>query len=116
MRAAHRMGVTPVYRTLDAAPRARSAAPTSSSRPCRRTPPTRSRTGSTARPQGVLLDVAYDPRPTALSVAWAAAGGAVVGGEQMLLHQAAEQVRLMTGHAGAARRDVARALEDKLAA
>jgi shikimate dehydrogenase len=47
---------------------------------------------------GVLLDVAYDPRPTALSAAWARAGGVVVGGERMLLHQAAEQVRLMTGH------------------
>jgi shikimate dehydrogenase len=46
---------------------------------------------------GVLLDVVYDPRPTALSQAWARAGGVVVGGERMLLHQAAEQVRLMTG-------------------
>ena len=47
--------------------------------------------------RGVLLDVAYEPRPTALGAAWAAAGGTVVGGERMLLHQAAEQVRLMTG-------------------
>ena len=47
---------------------------------------------------GVLLDCAYDPRPTALGAAWAAAGGGVVvGGERLLLHQAAEQVRLMTG-------------------
>lgn len=46
---------------------------------------------------GVLLDVVYHPRPTALAAAWAAAGGVVVGGERMLLHQAAEQVRLMTG-------------------
>lgn len=46
---------------------------------------------------GVLLDVVYDPRPTALSQAWERAGGVVVGGERMLLHQAAEQVRLMTG-------------------
>jgi len=42
--------------------------------------------------------VVYDPRPTALSRAWSQAGGTVVCGEQMLLHQAAEQVRLMTGH------------------
>jgi shikimate dehydrogenase len=48
-------------------------------------------------PGGVLLDVVYDPRPTALSRAWARAGGVVVGGERMLLHQAAGQVRLMTG-------------------
>ncbi|MFP3712315.1 shikimate dehydrogenase [Puerhibacterium sp. TATVAM-FAB25] len=53
------------------------------------------RTGQ--RVDGVLLDVVYDPRPTALSQAWARAGGVVVGGERMLLHQAAEQVRLMTG-------------------
>ncbi|GAB3083050.1 shikimate dehydrogenase [Isoptericola nanjingensis] len=48
-------------------------------------------------PAGVLLDVVYDPRPTALSTAWSDAGGTVVGGERMLLHQAVEQVRLMTG-------------------
>jgi shikimate dehydrogenase len=46
---------------------------------------------------GVLLDCAYHPRPTALASAWAALGGRVVAGERMLLHQAAEQVRLMTG-------------------
>ncbi|MCL2595605.1 MAG: shikimate dehydrogenase [Promicromonosporaceae bacterium] len=49
------------------------------------------------RCDGVLLDVVYDPRPTALSAAWAEAGGRVVGGERMLLHQAARQVELMTG-------------------
>ena len=48
-------------------------------------------------PQGVLLDVVYDPRPTALQSAWTALGADAVGGERMLLHQAAEQVRLMTG-------------------
>ncbi len=46
---------------------------------------------------GVLLDCAYDPRPTALGAAWARLGGTVVPGERMLLHQATEQVRLMTG-------------------
>lgn len=49
------------------------------------------------KPRGVLLDVVYDPRPTALQSAWAALGAETVGGERMLLHQAAEQVRLMTG-------------------
>ncbi|MFD6140956.1 shikimate dehydrogenase [Promicromonospora sp. NPDC060271] len=49
------------------------------------------------KPRGVLLDVVYDPRPTALQTAWAALGADTVGGERMLLHQAAEQVRLMTG-------------------
>lgn len=46
---------------------------------------------------GVLLDCAYDPRPTALTRVWRALGGTPVSGERMLLHQAAEQVRLMTG-------------------
>lgn len=41
-----------------------------------------------------LLDVVYDPWPTALA---AACSGTVVGGAAMLLHQAARQVELMTG-------------------
>lgn len=54
-------------------------------------------TAAGQKPRGVLLDVVYDPRPTALQSAWAALGADAVGGERMLLHQAAEQVRLMTG-------------------
>ena len=42
----------------------------------------------------VLLDVVYRPWPTALA---RACGGRVIGGAQMLLHQAAAQVTLMTG-------------------
>jgi len=45
----------------------------------------------------VLLDVVYAPWPTGLGTAAEAAGWRVVGGLEMLLHQAAEQVRLMTG-------------------
>jgi shikimate dehydrogenase len=45
----------------------------------------------------VLLDVAYDPWPTPVAKAWERAGGVAVGGFAMLLHQAVEQVRLMTG-------------------
>lgn len=41
-----------------------------------------------------LLDVVYDPWPTALA---AACGGVVVSGLSMLLHQAARQVELITG-------------------
>jgi shikimate dehydrogenase len=52
---------------------------------------------SGARPAGVLLDVTYHPWPTAAARAWTASGGAAVGGFEMLLHQAAEQVTLMTG-------------------
>lgn len=49
------------------------------------------------RPAQSLLDVVYAPWPTALGKAVAAAGGTVVGGAAMLLHQAARQVELMTG-------------------
>jgi len=45
----------------------------------------------------VLLDVVYDPWPTTLATAWAAAGAPVVGGFVMLVHQAYGQVHLMTG-------------------
>lgn len=45
----------------------------------------------------VLLDVVYAPWPTPLAAAYAAAGGLVVPGTAMLLHQAAAQVELMTG-------------------
>jgi shikimate dehydrogenase len=47
--------------------------------------------------RGVLLDVVYEPWPTEVATAWERAGGAVVGGFVMLLHQAVEQVRLFTG-------------------
>ena len=42
-----------------------------------------------------LLDVVYDPWPTPLA---AACRGRVIPGSAMLLHQAAAQVELMTGH------------------
>jgi shikimate dehydrogenase len=44
-----------------------------------------------------LLDVVYAPWPTPLASAYLAAGATVVGGADMLLHQAAAQVHLMTG-------------------
>jgi shikimate dehydrogenase len=46
---------------------------------------------------GHLLDVVYSPLNTRLLVAWGNAGGQRIPGTRMLLHQAAEQVRLMTG-------------------
>jgi shikimate dehydrogenase len=46
---------------------------------------------------GALLDVVYDPWPTPLAQAWAAAGGTVRSGLDLLAHQAVLQVRLMTG-------------------
>ncbi len=45
----------------------------------------------------VLLDVVYAPWPSPLARRWAARGGRVVSGFEMLLGQAVEQVRLMTG-------------------
>ena len=44
-----------------------------------------------------LLDAVYDPLHTPLLRAWGRAGGTEIAGTRMLLHQAAEQVRLMTG-------------------
>jgi shikimate-5-dehydrogenase len=45
----------------------------------------------------VLLDAVYDPWPTPLAQAVAATGGRVIGGLQMLLHQAFAQVEQFTG-------------------
>ncbi|WP_067488659.1 shikimate dehydrogenase [Actinomadura hibisca] len=46
-----------------------------------------------------LFDVVYAPWPTTLAAAVQDAGGTVVGGFEMLLHQAVRQVTLMTGRA-----------------
>lgn len=46
---------------------------------------------------GHLLDVVYSPLVTPLAQGWSRGGGTVVSGVRMLLHQAGEQVRLMTG-------------------
>ncbi len=103
MRAAHRMGVEPTYALLAEAPdHLRAADLVVSTLPAHGADPVAEavalagvdRRHDGARP--VLLDVVYDPRPTALMTTLAGAGFVVVGGERMLLHQAAEQVRLMT--------------------
>ena len=46
---------------------------------------------------GVLLDVAYGSGVTALTSAWTRAGGVSADGLDLLLWQAVDQVRLMTG-------------------
>jgi shikimate dehydrogenase len=46
---------------------------------------------------GVVFDVVYAPWPSPLASAAAAHGIRAIGGWNMLLHQAVEQVRLMTG-------------------
>ena len=48
-------------------------------------------------PIPVLLDAIYDPWPTPLAAAVEAAGGRVISGLQMLLHQAYAQVEQFTG-------------------
>ena len=44
-----------------------------------------------------LVDVLYDGWPTPFAAAWTAAGGTAVGGLELLVYQAVEQIRLMTG-------------------
>ena len=46
-----------------------------------------------------VFDVLYDPWPTRVAMAAGAAGAVVISGFELLLHQAAGQVRLMTGAA-----------------
>ncbi|MEX0168020.1 shikimate dehydrogenase [Streptomyces sp. LMG1-1-1.1] len=46
---------------------------------------------------GTLFDVLYDPWPTALAAAWSERGGKVVGGLDLLVHQAVLQVEQVTG-------------------
>jgi shikimate dehydrogenase len=57
------------------------------------------RIARTAAAPAVLLDVVYHPWPTPLAAAAGAAGAVVISGLEMLLHQAAGQVTLMTGRA-----------------
>lgn len=54
---------------------------------------------ATAVPEapGTLFDVLYEPWPTALASAWSAREGAVIGGLDLLVHQAVLQVEQMTG-------------------
>jgi shikimate dehydrogenase len=53
--------------------------------------------GAVPRERGTLLDVVYDPWPTALASHWQEHGGSVASGLDLRLHQAERQVRLMTG-------------------
>jgi shikimate dehydrogenase len=48
-------------------------------------------------PVPLLLDAIYDPWPTRLAAAVQSAGGEVISGAQMLLHQAFSQVEQFTG-------------------
>ncbi|HWC35997.1 MAG TPA: shikimate dehydrogenase [Mycobacteriales bacterium] len=50
-----------------------------------------------ASPRGLWFDVVYAPWPTPAAAAWDRAGGRIIGGLDLLVEQAAEQVRLMSG-------------------
>ncbi|MFF1414642.1 shikimate dehydrogenase [Streptomyces sp. NPDC058289] len=53
--------------------------------------------GSVPAAAGTLFDVLYDPWPTPLAAAWTQRGGKLLGGLDLLVHQAVLQVELMTG-------------------
>ncbi|MEU0333730.1 shikimate dehydrogenase [Streptomyces sp. NPDC006193] len=63
-----------------------------------------------------LFDVLYEPWPTELAARWSMSGGAVVGGLDLLVHQAVLQVERMTGRAPAPLEAMRRAGEQALAA
>ncbi|MFF8916568.1 shikimate dehydrogenase [Streptomyces sp. NPDC015032] len=50
---------------------------------------------------GTLFDVLYEPWPTGLAAAWTARNGTVIGGLDLLVHQAVLQVEQMTGRSPA---------------
>ena len=67
---------------------------------------------SVTKPVGTLFDVIYHPWPTRLAAAWQQAGGTVLGGLDLLIHQAALQVELMTGADPAQRDKVVAAMRE----
>lgn len=68
------------------------------------------------RSPGTLFDVLYEPWPTGLASAWGSRGGAVVGGLDLLVHQAVLQVEQMTGRSPAPLAAMRQAGEQALAA
>ncbi|MFC9929230.1 shikimate dehydrogenase [Streptomyces sp. NPDC127190] len=63
-----------------------------------------------------LFDVLYEPWPTELAARWSMFGGAVVGGLDLLVHQAVLQVEQMTGRTPAPLEAMRHAGEKALAA
>jgi shikimate dehydrogenase len=97
LRAATKMGVAPRFVPLDQAQEfLTDAEVTVSTIPAEAGEQVAGRLTSVAE-SATLLDVIYSPLVTPLGARWEQLGGTRVGGEQMLVHQAAEQVRLMTG-------------------
>ncbi|MFB7506842.1 shikimate dehydrogenase [Streptomyces broussonetiae] len=73
---------------------------------------------ATAVPErpATLFDVLYEPWPTELAARWSMFGGAVVGGLDLLVHQAVLQVEQMTGRSPAPLEVMRHAGEKALAA
>ncbi|HEU4489266.1 MAG TPA: shikimate dehydrogenase [Jiangellales bacterium] len=104
--AAGRLSVHPVIRHWDEVEEALEADLVVSTTPAGATdaladrlaavPPTAT-TGAGRATGPVLFDVVYAPWPTRLAAAWARRGGTVLGGLDLLVHQAVLQVRLFTG-------------------
>jgi shikimate-5-dehydrogenase len=84
-------------RSWDDLGRARTAAIVVSTTPADSTQPLIEAIDRLNGVEGVLFDVLYSPWPTPLAATWGAAGGLVIGGLELLIEQAAGQVRLMTG-------------------
>jgi shikimate dehydrogenase len=97
MAAAGRLGVRPVLGALDDAEVPLAADVVVSTLPAAGGAAWATALTRGVKPAGVLLDVVYHPWPTAAAAVWSAAGGVAEGGFAMLLHQAAAQVRSMTG-------------------
>ncbi|TRV74107.1 shikimate dehydrogenase [Streptomyces sp. 130] len=72
--------------------------------------------GAVPERPGTLFDVLYEPWPTRLASAWADRRGAVVGGLDLLVHQAVLQVEQMTGRSPAPLAAMREAGEEALAA
>ena len=68
--------------------------------------------GAVPHVAGTLFDVLYHPWPTPLAAAWERAGGIVLGGLDLLIHQAVLQVELMTGCGDAPRVGLVAAMRD----
>jgi len=97
--AAGRLGVQVRLVPFGQLPRARSGLLLISTVPAGAADIYAERVGAAAAVPAALLDVVYQPWPTRLADAAAAAGALVAGGFDLLLHQAARQVELMTGQA-----------------
>lgn len=97
MRAASALGIEPSFVTLDAiGPFVERARVVVSTIPAEAGAAVGAALGSVSK-GAVLLDAIYSPAVTPLMAEWERRGGFCVGGARMLLHQAGEQVRLMTG-------------------